>query len=346
MGFWYIYIYMSWGQYYSAPISLKFLICLHWQFRYLCQIPTCEFSYVLCTPETSTKMRSWFFQVQSIPIIRVEISKRLLENQMSSKPKHPIPWGLVFRVVKQILSTVLNKTESQPQLTSQCQVAVSFQQEQLASSLVYGAILPWVHHPSWRIFTMGGRDVIWSSIQRPSGKPQCTKKTHFHVKTSAISHPYQSQVDNLPKALCFLWKTCVLLVRAAGPSTGDVRRSVLRLLIRLSLCVASHSASERTAIAELKVHWFLQSVVYFCFWIAWRGHSKPCVQRGPESSWLCSKACSDICLIFCLILGTYWSELVRLFCDSLAGKIKWSYSLNTLGHLNSHHILTLEVPYR
>lgn len=37
---------------------------------------------------------------------------------MSSKPKRPIPWDLVCRVVKQILSPVLNKTVSHPQLAS------------------------------------------------------------------------------------------------------------------------------------------------------------------------------------------------------------------------------------
>lgn len=77
-----------------------------------------------------------------------------------------------------------NKTASQ----TQCKVAVSFQWERLEFPLVCDAVLPWVHHLSRRIFTIWGRDVIWSNIQRPSENPQCTKKTQFHgVKQTQLA---------------------------------------------------------------------------------------------------------------------------------------------------------------
>lgn len=58
----------------------------------------------------------------------------------------------------------------------------------------------WVHHLSWRIFTIWGRDVIWDSI-RTFENLQYTKKTQLHVLnlTSAISYLNQSQCGKLPK---------------------------------------------------------------------------------------------------------------------------------------------------
>ena len=91
-------------------------------------------------------------------------------------------------------------------------------------------------------------------MQRPSESPQYPPKTQFRVKSSTVNGLDQGGWISCQKLFSFLWKTCVLLVRAAGPPWGQSQVSVLSLSIRLSLCVASHSACKCTALTDLEVH--------------------------------------------------------------------------------------------
>lgn len=210
---------------------------------------------------------------------------------------------------------MLNKTTSQPQ----CEVAVSFQWEWLDFQLVCDAVLPWIHHLSRRIFTIWGRDVIWSSIQRPSENPQCTKKTTISWgKTSAGSCPCQSQGNKLPKTLSFFGKACVYSSGQQGsPKGGTCACGCFRVVDQAQVGVPSHSASECTAFGEWKdtdaESWLLllpNSMVWIFETLC------PGRPRNPASLF---QTHSDICLVFhlifqyllkraCCIVSWLWQE--------------------------------------
>ena len=204
-----------------------------------------------------------------------------------------------------------NKTASQPQ----CKVAVSFQWECLEFPLVCDAVLPWVHHLSWRIFTIWGRDVIWSSIQRPSENPRCTKKTLFHgVKQTQLAVLIRVRVISCQK----LYPSSERLVstrHGSGALQGRPGQvSILGRLIRLSPCHFSFSfwvhclwRTERTLIvAEQWLLLLLNSMMYL----------KPCAQWGPETLQPYSKPILIFVWFSIWFFGTYWSKPVALFSDS------------------------------
>lgn len=193
-----------------------------------------------------------------------------------------------------------------------------------------------------------GRDVIWDSIRRPFENLQYTKKTHLQVLnlTSAISYLNQSWCGKLPKDKLYASGRFVTwysgqqghplgLCPGVCFKVSDQAESVCHF--SFSFCMHCHW--------ELNVHWEFQRNVYFCSWRAWQEHLKLQEQWDPETLPLNSKAHSNISLFSIWILDIYWSEMFGVFSD-WDRKIKWDYCLNQFCYLNSHHVLTFEVPSR
>lgn len=146
---------------------------------------------------------------QTLPSFR-ELQSEAVKNQEFRVTKSPvtrsIPFSdnLVFMIVKQILFPVSIKQY----LGLSWQTSVRLLSASSKNYLcLHFSVVPfsWVHHLSWRIFTIWGRDVIWDSIQRLSENLQYTKKTHLHVLnlTSAISYLNQRQCGKLPEGKLF-----------------------------------------------------------------------------------------------------------------------------------------------
>lgn len=152
-------------------------------------------------------------------------------------------------------------------------------------------------------------------------------------KASAISYPYQSQGEKLPKALSFFWKACVSQGSRAL-HWGHTQVSDLGLLIRLSLChfpfsfwVLCHCRTTKILIVAQQCLLLLLNSMMWIF-------ETLCTVRSRNSATLFQT--HSVFVWFSIwFLVPYWSETVALF--SVSG-------MKNKMELLSKHILLLEWP--
>lgn len=119
-------------------------------------------------------------------------------------------------------------------------------------------------------------------------------------KTSAVSCPYQSQGNKLPKALSFFGKVFVYSSGQQGAPHGKTRACLcFRVVDQAQVGVPSHSASECTAFGEWKdidAEPWLLLLLNSMMWI----FETLCPGR-PRNPAALFQTHSDICLVFHLI---------------------------------------------